>query len=228
MRNSISIINFDTRPKSRRVVDMFPDVLRCGIFGPSGVGKTNVLLTILLHVRPFWNIYLCSKTTFQDKYNSLQKLVDSYNHKGGRRKRIKFHKLTSCENLPQPEDIEIGSVIIFDDVLTENQSKIANFFLRGRHRDISCFFLSQTYTKILKKSGIRENFNYLILFRQDLVNLRQIHLEYVTDLDFEKFRELCNSCWCEAYGFLVIDVDNDSCRYKQKFECCLNNVVNTR
>ena len=82
--------------------------------------------------------------------------------------------MTSCNNLPEPEEIGKGSVIIFDDMLTEKQDKIANFFLRGRHRDISCFFLSQAYNKIPKKSGIRENFNFLVLFKQDLVNLRQI------------------------------------------------------
>jgi len=216
LRNTISVINFDTHPKVKRVVEMYPNVLRCGIFAPSGGGKTNVLLTILVHMKPFWNIYLCSKTASQEKYNFLQDLVTSHNNKQS--KKIQFHKFTSCNNLPEPEAIEKNSVIIFDDVLTENQSKIANFFLRGRHRDISCFFLSQAYNKISKKSGIRENFNYLILFKQDLINLRQIHLEYVSDLAFDKFKDICNICWRKPFGFLVIDVENDMCRYKRNFQ----------
>ena len=213
---SISVINFDTKPKSQRQVEMFPNVLRCGIFGPSGGGKSNVLLTILLHVKPFWTFYLCSNTAYQDKYKLLGDLIESYNRKKNRKK-IKFHHV-SVENLPEPEEIETGSLIVFDDVLTENQDKIANFFLRGRHRDISCFYLSQCYTKICKKSGIRSNFNYLILFKQDLVNLRQVFVEYVTDLTFEKFKQFCNTCWNEPYGFLVIDVENERCKYKKKFD----------
>ena len=214
----ISVINFDTKPQTPRKVEMFPNVIRCGIFGPSGVGKSNVLLTILLHIRPFFNIYLCSRTADQDKYKLLGELIDSYNKKN--RKKIKFH-LLSIDNLPEPEKVEREAIIIFDDILTENQDKIANFFLRGRHHNISCFYLSQMFTRIPKKCAIRNNLNYLIMFRVDLINLRQIHVEFITDLSFEKFKQMCNECWREPYGFLVVDVDNEWCKYKKKFECKL-------
>jgi hypothetical protein len=223
LKNSIEVINFDNCSKvvRRRHVEMFPDILRCGIFGPSGVGKSNLLLTMLVHIRPFKNVYLCSKTDYQEKYQTLKELVQTHNKsKKTKKTMINFHNL-QVDTLPEPEEIEPGSVIIFDDVLTEKQDKIANFYLRGRHREISCFYLSQTYTKIPKKSGIRENFNYMILFRQDLVNLRQIFSEYVTDLTFEKFRSICNDCWREPYSFLVIDVDNEKCKYKKRFDFCI-------
>ena len=198
---------------------MFPNIIRCGILGPSGIGKSNVLLTILFHIKPFHNLYLCSKTPYQDKYQLLAELIENHNKKKNKEKKITFHRIVNVENLPEPEKVERDSIIVFDNILTENQERIANFFLRGRHhRDISCFYLSQAYTKIPKKSGIRENFNYLILFRQDLVNLRQIHTEYVSDISFEKFKQFCNTCWHEPYGFLVIDVENEKQKYKRKFE----------
>jgi hypothetical protein len=223
LQNSISVINFDNHvKKSRRKVEMFPDVIRCGMFGPSGAGKSNLLLTMLVHVRPFKNLYLCSKTSYQEKYETLRELISTHNRsKKSKKQMIKIHEL-QVETLPEPEDIEVDSIVIFDDVLTEKQDKVANFFLRGRHRNISCFYLSQAYTKIPKKSGIRENFNYVILFRQDLVNLRQVFTEYVTDVTFDKFRSMCNTCWQEAYGFLVIDVESEKCKYKKKFESCIN------
>lgn len=216
---SIPVINFDIKPKSSRQVEMYPNILRAGLFGPSGSGKSNTLFTCLLYMRPFHNLYLCSKTSFQEKYKLLNELIGSYNKNraGEKKKKINFHQVNSTNDLPEPEQVPCGSVIIFDDILTENQDKIANFFLRGRHRDISCFYLSQGYTKVPKKSCIRENFNYLILFRQDLVNLRQIYVEYVTDLTFEKFKHFCNMCWSDPYGFLVIDVENERCKYKNKF-----------
>lgn len=211
------MLNFDTKPKCERAVEMFPDILRAGIFGPSGGGKTNILLTILLHIRSFKNVYLCSKTGFQEKYSLLRNLIVSYNKR--KRGLIKFHTLSFP--LPKPETIEKNSVVIFDDVLTENQDMIADYFMRGRHRGISCFFLSQCYTKIAKKSGIRGNFNYLIILRQDLINLRQIYVEYITGIHFDKFKNMCEMCWADAYGFLVIDVDNDACKYRKNFEKCL-------
>lgn len=160
-KNRISVINFDRKPKIQRRVEMFPNVLRCGIFGPSGSGKSNVLLSILLHVRPFFDIYLCSKTSFQDKYNLLRELIDGYNDRKRQKQKIRFHSVNVIENLPEPETVERNSVIIFDDILTENQDKIANFFLRGRHRDISCFYLSQAYTKIPKKKRYTREFQLL-------------------------------------------------------------------
>lgn len=211
---SIKVINFDDDSESsRRLVEMFPNVMRCGIFGPSGCGKTNVLMTILLHHEPVSSIYLCSRTAFQDKYLNLEKLVDSYNVSN--RKKMKFVKCTPA-TLLLPEKVDEHSSVIFDDVLAEGQDQIAKFFMRGRHRKISCFYLSQSYTKIPKKSGIRENFNFLVIFRQDNVNLRQLYNEYISDLTFDQFRSLCNKCWKLPYGFLT--VDTEKCRYKQKFD----------
>lgn len=223
LKNSIAVINFDNSiKKKRRRVEMFPDVIRCGMFGPSGAGKSNLLLTILVHMRPFKNLYLCSKTSYQEKYGTLKELISTHNQGRKSKKQMIHIQELQIETLPEPEDLEMDSVVIFDDVLTEKQDKVANFFLRGRHRNISCFYLSQAYTKIPKKTGIRENFNYVILFRQDLVNLRQIFTEYVTDVTFEKFRGMCNNCWSEAYGFLVIDVEHETCKYKKKFDSAIN------
>ena len=213
---SIEVVNFDNdKRSSRRIVEMFPNIMRCGIFGPSGCGKTNVLMTILLHHEPVASIYLCSRTAFQEKYVSLERLIDSYNSKKKNTRKITFLVCTP-ENLMLPEEVEESASVIFDDVLTEDQNKIANFFLRGRHRKISCFYLSQSYTKIPKKSGIRENFNFLIVFKQDNVNLRQLFNEYVSDISFEKFKSLCNGCWKVQYGFLTVDAEEG--KYKHKFD----------
>lgn len=215
---SIKVINFDDEGQNdKRLVEMFPNIMRCGIFGPSGCGKTNVLMTILLHHEPVSSIYLCSRTAFQDKYQNLEKLVDSYNDRGNRK--IKFSKCTP-DTLVLPEKVDEYSSVIFDDVLTEGQDKIANFFLRGRHRKISCFYLSQSYTKIPKKSGIRENFNFLIIFKQDNINLRQLYNEYITDISFEQFRSLSTKCWKLPYGFLTYDSEDSS--YKLKFDHTLS------
>lgn len=203
----IRILNFDSArsdSSSKRLVEMFPNTMRCGIFGPSGCGKTNVLLTILLHKKPLKNIYLCSRTGFQDKYKFLEDLVNEHNETRG--EEIGFHHLNPKE-LPLPEEIEPESIIIFDDILTEKQDGIANYFIRGRHRNISCFYLAQSYTKIPKKSCIRENFNFLILFRQDNINLRQIFNEHITGITFEKFRKWSDKCWRLKYNFLTFDED---------------------
>ena len=60
--------------------------------------------------------------------------------------------------------------------------------------------------------------NYLILLKQDAINLRQIFVEFVTDLTWEKFRALANEAWREPYNFLTLDLENKTCKYKKNFD----------
>ncbi len=122
---------------------------------------------------------------------------------------MKIHTIDDVNNLPDPNDVPERSIIIFDDILTENEHKIAEFFLRGRHRKISCFYLTQSYTKIPTKTAIRDNFNYLILLGQDVTNLRVIYKEYAYKVfkKFEEFIQKCVQCWKKKYGVLAIDAE---------------------
>jgi len=215
--SGISVINFDTGRKPARRVSLFPDTMRCGIFGPSGCGKTNVLLTILVYKEPLKGIYLCTRTASQPKYTLLRELVEKYNASEENEAKIIYEESTP-PTLSPPEELSTDSIVIFDDILSENQDKVATFFMRGRHRNISCFYLAQSYTKIPKKSGIRENFNFLLIFRQDRVNLHQIYIEHVvSDVSFQLFADICALCWRREYGFLTIDLE-DGCKFYRCFE----------
>lgn len=89
----------------------------------------------------------------------------------------------------------------------------------GRHNNIDSFYLTQTYSKVPKKQ-IRDNCNLLIVLRQDLTNLKHIYDDHVnTDFSFEKFKDVCNYCWRNRYGFLVIDKDGElkNGRYRYGF-----------
>lgn len=213
---SIRVINFDMGQKPERRVPLFPDTTRCGIFGPSGCGKTNVLLTVLMYKEPLKAIYLCSRTASQPKYTLLRQLVDEYNT-SNKNAKITYEESTPT-SLPVPEKLKTDSIAIFDDILAESQDNIAKFFMRGRHRNISCFYLAQSYTKIPKKSGIRENFNFLIIFKQDRINLKQIYTEHIVNgLTLLEFTDICVSCWRQEFGFLTVDLE-EGCTFRRCFE----------
>ena len=60
----------------------------------------------------------------------------------------------------------------------------------GRHADLDCFYLCQTYAKI-SKHLIRDNANLLILFKQDGTNLKRVYNDHVnTDMSYEDFCDL--------------------------------------
>lgn len=217
--HSIKVENWDQEDPLPRYNKFFPNIIRAGIFGPSGCGKTNVLIQILVEINTYQHIYLCSNTSSQDKYKRLKEIIDICNQE---KHMIGFTTLHP-KDLPEPEEIKPNSVIIFDDILTDPQENIATYFLRGRHNNISSFYLAQTYSKVPKQC-IRDNFNYLIVFKQDHTNLKHIHSNHVVDLDFETFKKMCNLCWEDKFGFLVIDkeCDDKNDMYKKNFEASFN------
>jgi hypothetical protein len=114
------------------------------------------------------------------------------------------------------------NLIIFDDVLLEKkQNKIEDYYVRGRHSNVDCFYLAQNYF-LLPRKTIRENSNFLCLFKQDGRNLNHIYNDHVsTDMSKEEFKELCFKCWEQPHGFLVID--NSSDKYNGKYRYKLDN-----
>ena len=114
----------------------------------------------------------------------------------------------SAEDVPDPRDLsaENKNLMIFDDLLLENKNKCESFYIRGRHSNVDCFYLSQNYFK-LPRQTIRENANFICLFPQDLQNINHIYNDHVSqDMTEEEFRALCKKAWAVQHGFVVIDL----------------------
>lgn len=185
---------------------LFPDTIRGLIVGRSGCGKTNLIIQLLMHENGlrFENIYLISKSLFQDKYKSLNNTFKMIPEIG-------FNCYDNCEKLPDPEECEPNSVVIFDDVSAtcEPNEKLRTYFSMSRHKNISCFLLCQSYARIYKNL-IRDNANFIIVFPQDTLNMQHIYNDHLNcDLTFKKFQSLCTYCWKQPFGFLVIDKESD-------------------
>lgn len=194
---------------------LLPNRIRGIICGPSNCGKTNVMLSLLLHENglKFRNVYLYSKTTFQPKYLFLNEVLK-------RVPDVKYFSISDDKNVIHPNEALPQSVFIFDDVVCENQANIRNYFSMGRHKQIDCFYLSQTYSKIPKQL-LRDNTNLLIIFKQDEVNLHHIYREHVnSDMEWPQFKNMCFLIWKKPYNFLLInkECENDKGRYRKAFD----------
>lgn len=210
----IKSVHEPKRGTSSKHGPLFPSSIRAAIIGPSGCGKTNILLNLLYHPNglKFENVYLFSKTLYQEKYQQLQAILQSIPEMG---------YFASDEAIPPLNELSTNSIIIFDDVTTEKQTEIKNIFSAGRHKNLDSFYLSQTYTAI-PKHLLRDNMNFLIIFRQDLLNLKHIHSDHVgADLTFQVFQKMCSTAWEDAHGFFVIakDFEMNNGRYRKGFDC---------
>jgi hypothetical protein len=98
------------------------------------------------------------------------------------------------------------TVLVFDDVMLESQELIETYFARGRHNGANCFYLTQNYFKI-PNQVIRENANMIILFNQNLNNVRCIYSKYCSgDMGFPEFTQFFQNCTAIPFGFCTIDL----------------------
>lgn len=181
---------------------LLPNTIRALVCGPSNCGKTNLVIGLLLHKDGlrFLNVYIYSKTLFQAKYVFLEKVFSLVPN-------VFFGKFHDKEEVLSPSDAKPNSVMIFDDVSCESQNTIRDYFAMGRHKNIDCLYLNQTYSKIPKQL-IRDNANLIVLFKQDDINLRHVYDEHVnTDMTWNQFRELCSKIWQTPYNYVVINKD---------------------
>lgn len=217
----LPVVNLDDYVENKkehgRHGSLLPNTVRMLIVGPSNCGKTNALLSLLMNPNGlrFENVYLYTKTLNQPKYKFLEKLLNSTDC-------IQFFPFSDNEDVISPQEALPNSLFIFDDIATDSQSNVRAYFCMGRHHDVDSFYLCQTYTRI-PKHLVRDNANFLILFKQDEMNLRHIYDDHInTDMPYTSFKQLCRQCWKESdYSFVCVDKDrkiNDG-RYRKGFDC---------
>lgn len=201
--------------KQRRHSSLLPNSIRSLILGPSNCGKTNVMFCLLVEPNglKFRNVYLYSKTPFQPKYQNLGEIFKKI-------KGLGYFVFSDNADIVKPADAKQDSIFIFDDVACDKQNVMRAYFSMGRHSSVDSFYLSQTYSRI-PKHLIRDNANFIVVFKQDDTNLKHIYEDHVnTDMKWNEFREMCLFCWKDKFGFLVIDKDSelDNGRFRKGFD----------
>lgn len=219
-RINLPVVNFDqfvqqNEDRRKKHGNLLPNSIRAIFCGPSNCGKTNVLLTLITHPNGlrFENVYVYSKSLKQPKYRFLEQLLESVDG-------VEFFPFNEHEQVVSPGEARLNSIFVFDDVACEKQDNIKAYFSMGRHENVDCFYLCQTYARI-PKHLVRDNSNLLVLFKQDDMNLKHVYNDHVnTDMLYPAFKNLCAECWTDKYGFLMIDKDSDinNGRYRKGFD----------
>jgi hypothetical protein len=172
------------------------------IIGGSGSGKTNVLLDFIHKSSGTFNrICICCRTKDEPLYNYLS----------NKSPEIEFYENGEIPDIDTfvPND---NNLIIFDDlVLQKDQGNISEYYIRGRKKNVSCIYLSQSYFKIPKL--IRINCRYIILKKlSSLRDLKMILSEYSLDINLNKITELYKQATKNFTDFLLIDVNTNTIR----------------
>ena len=114
----------------------------------------------------------------------------------------------SADDVPDPKELspEQKNLMMFDDLLLQKQNKCEAHYVRGRHSNCDCLYLSQNYFK-LPRQTIRENANFFCLFPQDQKNIDHIFNDHVSqDMTKERFKKLFKMAWSKPHNFVEIDL----------------------
>ena len=112
------------------------------ICGNSGSGKTNLLYHILIKPLVYYDqIHLYGRNLEQEKYRHMIKEFNDFSNEVG-------YDIISYSNdeitpVTRRFDPDSQTIVIFDDFVCEkNQKKLVDYFMQGRNKNCSVFFLS--------------------------------------------------------------------------------------
>ena len=191
----------------------FPKNIFAVIAGSTGCGKTNLMANLLIQkgCLDYSSVYIYSSTLHQKTYKYLKDYYGNMENKieNDYGLRIKIaHFLDSDEEIKDPKTLNpnTGHIMVFDDVMNADQSKIKEYFCRGRHNNVNVFYLCQSLHKIAKHC-IRENANVFILFQQNKKTLKYFWESHISgDMGYKEFEEFCTNAWMKKHGFVVINI----------------------
>lgn len=166
------------------------------ISGRSGAGKTYLVVSTLMQTQiRFDHLYLYARDPTQPKYKLLLKWINTLEKNFQEQTGESISMVTVVtdphEIIPVDDlDSSIINVALFDDMLMEkNQEEIVNYFVRGRHRSISCIYLGQAYHMIDKT--IRKQCDYFSIFKASSKSeLIQLAKDHSLEHDFNEFKEI--------------------------------------
>lgn len=221
-----TIINLDDvvnkkKNKHKRNAPFLPDnPFLALVVGKSGSGKTNVIINaIMQNMIPFDEIIVYSKTLEQPKLAYLAENI----RQAEKKTKTKIGTFVDNEaELPAPQDLDPKKkkVVLFDDVLEEAQGgKMSMYYTRGRHVCCNVIFAAQGFFR-LKKSAIRENCNYILLFKNiSKGDIQQIGRLYAPDISIKQFEKFYYSGTKAPHSFVSMDLEKsvENGSYKHGF-----------
>jgi hypothetical protein len=176
--------------------------MRMCIIGGSGSMKTNCLMYLISQMPNTWGrIVVCLRTRHEPLYDYLTYKINDSDV-------LSFHEniVPPMESIT-PDDPEINTLVIFDDlVMARNlQNDISEYFLRGRKKNISCVYISQSYYAIPKFT--RGQCGYIILKKiSSTRDLQMILKDTSIGVDSDQLYKIYQYATTEPESFLLIDL----------------------
>jgi len=172
---------------------------RMCVVAPSGSGKTNFLMNLIREFSKgkgtFQDITIVTSNKDEPLYNWLDENFDM------------IRVVEGMQNTPKLDDMdkEENHLVVWDDlVLSKDQKKSENYFMRARKMNCSVAYLSQSYYDIPK--FVRKNSSYLVILDLGGSKREQTAIlnEWSTDLDKDELTAIYKDATSEHMRPLII------------------------
>ena len=185
------------------------------IIGGSGSGKTNALLNLINNQLDIDKIYLYAKDPYEAKYQYLitKREKVGLDHFDDPKAFIEYsndmqdvHKNIDDYNPRKKHKV----VIVFGDMIADmiNNNKlnpiVTELFIRGRKRNVSIVFITQSYCKVPKDVRLNST-HFFIVKIPNKRELQQIVLNHSSDIDFKHFMIIYKKYTKEPCSVVVND-----------------------
>ena len=191
--------NIDKTNSYKQLYQYMPDdTFRMLICGNSGSGKTNLLYHMLMKPLVYYDqIHLYGKNLEQQKYQDMISTFDDINQSVGYNVLVCSNDdIVPVENLM---DDTAQKIVIFDDyVCDKNQKPLIDYFIRGRHKNCSIIYLSQSFYGTPK--DIRLNCSHFCIYEFPSSNERNL-ISRELGVDKDRYINATN----KPYSFLYVD-----------------------
>lgn len=173
------------------------------VVGPSGCGKTNMLTDLLLNHIYYDKIYIFAKELEEGLYMFLKQFFKN----AETLEACEAFFFDSLEDIPDINEFDKSkqTLMVFDDFVAEkNQCLIEEIYLRGRKRNISSVYLSQSYFDT--PPLVRGNSQYFAIFAlPEKKQVRAIADTHSLGISFKNFKKIYDEVIADPYNFLLID-----------------------
>jgi hypothetical protein len=176
--------------------------LRMVIVAPSGSGKTNFLVNLIMlmcHGKgTYEKLTICTRDKDESLYNYLATKSSSIEILEG----VSSIPKLNVENYPKGSQ----SLLVLDDlVLSKNLSAVEEIYIRGRKLGVSVIFISQNFYKI--PPVIRGNCSYIVILKlSQNRDCRMILSEMGLGISKEQLCQIYDYATAEKFSPLIIDL----------------------
>lgn len=181
------------------------------ITGKTGCGKTLTAFNLIFDYLPWTKLYINCKDPNENRYIFLKEVLDQvFEKEKGKIGKEFYHFNSSAEDIIGVDQLDRNEInlIIFDDFICDKSAmqKITELFIRGRKKNASILFLSQSFFDTPKT--IRLQCNYYIFFKySDDRELNNIYQNLSMGLERKQFITLFKEATKEPLSFLMLDME---------------------